>query len=55
MVDRKKVEPMGRLTIRLQQSLIDELKIKAVKSHTSVQKLVAKALAKLVEQRGGGK
>jgi predicted HicB family RNase H-like nuclease len=61
MAERKK-EPMGRLTIRLPESLIYELKLAAVKNRTSVQKMAEKALTKLVEahrgkreQRAGGK
>jgi predicted HicB family RNase H-like nuclease len=47
---KRKEKPMKLFTCRLDPKLIDALKLKAVKEHTTVQALVAEAVQSLLKR-----
>lgn len=49
---KKEAAKLKAMTIRIPEKLIERMKIRAVKEHTSVQELARQAFDALLKQRG---
>jgi metal-responsive CopG/Arc/MetJ family transcriptional regulator len=50
---KQKTEPLARATVRLPQSLWDEVQHRAIDEHITLSELMAKALREYLAKKGG--